>query len=88
MVEVSAAGTSQTCSTCGQKDKKSRNKKQFQCTSCGYTADADHNAALNIGDKGTHLFVKRTGATLEEIRRQRISRADGKIQNGKSREQG
>ena len=87
-VEVSAAGTSQTCSTCGQKDKESRNKKNFQCTSCGYAADADHNAALNIGDKGTHLFVKRTGATLEEIRRQRISRADGKIQNGKSWELG
>ena len=77
VVEVSAAGTSQTCSTCGQKDKKSRNKKQFQCVACGYTADADHNAALNIGDKGTHLFVKRTGATLEEVRRQRITRADG-----------
>ena len=77
VVEVSAAGTSLTCSTCGHRDKKSRNKKNFQCTSCGYKADADHNAALNIGDKGTRLFVKRTGATLEEVRRYRISRADG-----------
>ena len=86
VVEVYAPGTSQTCSTCGHrdrnskkssKDKKSRNKKHFQCVNCGFTADADYNAALNIGDRGTHSYVRRSGAALEEVRKQRLSRANG-----------
>ena len=86
VVEVHAPGTSQTCSSCGHrdrkskkssKDKKSRNGKHFQCVKCGYTADADYNAALNIGDRGTHFYVKRSGAALEDVRRQRLSRASG-----------
>ena len=84
VVQVSAAGTSQTCSSCGHRDKKSgkerkaRNGKHFQCINCGYAADADYNAALNIGDKGTHFYLKRSGAALEDIRRQRLSQANGR----------
>ena len=74
-VEVYAGGTSQTCSTCGIKGKRYR--KRFQCISCGYQADADHNAALNIGDRGTYIYLKRRGVTLEDIRQQRLNRADG-----------
>ena len=72
LVQVYASGTSQTCSTCGNRDPKSRKGKRFCCTGCHYQADADHNAALNIGDQGKYIYVKRKGVTLADIRQQRL----------------
>lgn len=40
--------TSQTCSRCGNVDKGNRNGIAFKCTACGYEANADLNAAINI----------------------------------------
>jgi putative transposase len=41
--------TSQTCHKCGNVDKNNRTSQaSFVCTACGHTANADHNAALNI----------------------------------------
>ena len=46
---VPAAFTSQRCSCCGIVDRRSReNQADFRCTSCGYTSNADVNAATNI----------------------------------------
>ncbi len=46
---VPAPYTSQTCSVCGEKDKASRQgQERYVCTSCGYEANADINAAKNI----------------------------------------
>ena len=82
VVEVNAKGTSQTCSLCGVKDKKSRNSKRkdrvFQCVSCRYSTDSDINAAVNIGDRGTCMFLQRKGTTMEEVRQHRLDRANGK----------
>lgn len=48
-LEVPAQYTSQKCSACGEKDKASRqNQERYVCTSCGYAANADINAAKNI----------------------------------------
>jgi transposase len=40
--------TSQRCSTCGWVQKGNRNRKKFKCKICGFTADADLNASINI----------------------------------------
>ena len=41
--------TSQTCSKCGCVDKGNRpSQAVFKCISCGFEANADYNAALNI----------------------------------------
>ena len=40
--------TSQTCSHCGNVDKRNRDGVLFRCTSCGYEANADLNASINI----------------------------------------
>jgi putative transposase len=41
--------TSRQCAACGCIDKKSRtNQATFRCVSCGHTANADSNAAINI----------------------------------------
>ncbi len=41
--------TSQRCSACGQVDRDSRESQAvFRCTACGFAANADVNAAINI----------------------------------------
>ena len=44
--------TSQICSSCGQRSKKSRNGEFYKCVFCGFEIDSDHNAALNILHRG------------------------------------
>ena len=46
--QVEPKYTSQTCSRCGNVDKKNRDGMLFRCTSCGYEANADLNASINI----------------------------------------
>ena len=46
---VNPAYTSQTCSTCGHRAPDSRESQAvFRCVNCGYQANADVNAAVNI----------------------------------------
>ncbi|WP_338112641.1 zinc ribbon domain-containing protein [Zooshikella ganghwensis] len=41
--------TSQKCAQCGHVEKANRaSQARFECQSCGYTANADINAAMNI----------------------------------------
>ena len=47
--KISPAYTSQRCSECGPVDARSRESQaRFACTSCGYSCNADVNAARNI----------------------------------------
>ncbi|MBO2436278.1 transposase [Actinomadura nitritigenes] len=49
IVRVDPGFTSQRCSECGIVDRKSRESQaRFRCQSCGYTDNADVNAARNI----------------------------------------
>ena len=56
VLEVNPKFTSQTCSTCNHTSKENRNKERFLCTNCGYIADADNQAAINIGNKGIEIL--------------------------------
>lgn len=56
VVEVDPKYTSQQCSNCGHIDKDNRDKEKFVCTNCGHIADADNQAATNIGKKGIELL--------------------------------
>ena len=44
--------TSQDCSQCGYRQKKSLSTRTHKCSECGYTAHRDLNAALNIASLG------------------------------------
>ena len=46
--QVEPKYTSQTCPRCGNVDKGNREGMLFRCTSCGYEANADLNASINI----------------------------------------
>ena len=48
VIFVDPAFTSQTCFECGHVSKSNRKGQEFKCASCGHTANADVNAALNI----------------------------------------
>lgn len=55
VVLVDPAYTSQRCSTCGYTDRNNRRKGTFACRSCGFIANADVNAAINIRNKALLL---------------------------------
>ncbi|MCE2466759.1 MAG: transposase [Caldilineaceae bacterium] len=47
LLNVDAAYTSQTCSRCGHVSKANRpSQAVFACGTCGFRANADHNAAI------------------------------------------
>jgi putative transposase len=46
--KVAAAFTSQDCSQCGARVRKSLAVREHRCIECGLVAHRDHNAALNI----------------------------------------
>lgn len=57
-VAVNPANTSRTCSECGNVDKKSRkSQSEFECTRCGFSANADYNAAINIHNVGLKALI-------------------------------
>ncbi|MEM9090116.1 MAG: transposase [Cyanobacteria bacterium P01_F01_bin.53] len=61
-VAVNPAYTSQECSVCGTIVKKSLSTRTHTCK-CGCQLDRDHNAAINILNKGL-ATVGHTGSTL------------------------
>lgn len=48
VTKVNPTYTSQRCSCCGWTRKKNRKGRQFKCSNCGLTMDADYNASINI----------------------------------------
>lgn len=48
IVEVDPKYTSQICSECGEKVKKSLSTRTHACPNCEVVLDRDHNAAINI----------------------------------------
>jgi putative transposase len=47
-IAVNPAYTSQDCSQCGHREKKTLAQRLHRCVCCGVVLDRDHNAALNI----------------------------------------
>lgn len=51
VVKVPAAYTSQDCSACGARVRKTLATRRHACVSCGLVLHRDHNAAINIKQK-------------------------------------
>jgi putative transposase len=66
VLKVNPKFTSQTCSNCGHVDSASRNKEKFVCTNCGFIADADNQASINIGKKGIETLNLSMSKLLRE----------------------
>lgn len=70
LCKVDPAYTSQTCSDCGTVDRQSRESQAaFVCQHCGFRANADHNAAINILRRNTASMRMEEGHKLSvEVR--------------------
>jgi putative transposase len=61
VVKVVPHFTSQDCSACGTRVKKSLSVRTHICHGCGVVLDRDHHAALNILEKALERTVGHTG---------------------------
>ena len=53
--------SSQTCSSCGYKSKENRKtQEKFVCVECGFSKNADINAAINLLNRGRAALVSPT----------------------------
>lgn len=66
-IAVNPNGTSQDCSTCGQKVSKKIQDRWHSCPSCGCELDRDHNAAINIKHRAVGHSVLKAQATPDGI---------------------
>lgn len=73
-VAVNPAYTSQMCSSCGHVDKKSRkSQSEFECTSCGFSTNADLNAAFNIHNAGVKSLLAAGRAVKSACKKANLS---------------
>ena len=64
-IEVDPAYTSQACAFCGHTSRGNRpTQSQFRCLSCGFTANADYQASLNIARRGLTRLEKDDQAVI------------------------
>ena len=57
VIFVDPRGTSSTCPRCGHKSRSNRpTQSQFRCAACGYRANADAVAAINIARRGLEVY--------------------------------
>jgi len=81
VIDVEPAFTSQDCSACGTRVKKSLSVRTHICSGCGIVLDRDHNAALNILEK-----AYRTVGHTETGTPQRVQNASGQSTSTRSRQ--
>lgn len=60
VVKVPAAFTSQDCSACGARVRKSLAVREHRCIGCGLVLHRDHNAAINIRGRADRSVMSKT----------------------------
>jgi putative transposase len=81
VIAVEPAFTSQDCSACGTRVKKSLSVRTHICSGCGLVLDRDHNAAINILARA----VDRTGGQSETGEAHALQNASGQTASTRSR---
>lgn len=76
LLEVPAAYSSQTCSSCGCIDAASRSGERFCCTSCGYVDHADLNAAKVLKSRANRSALPVEGSPKLGTRRSRKEKVE------------
>jgi putative transposase len=67
VVAINPNGTSQECSSCGQKVKKQLSQRTHNCPSCKVSLCRDLNASINIKNRGTHDLKAQTMSSLRSL---------------------
>lgn len=68
VIAVESAFTSQDCSACGTRVKKSLSVRTHICSGCGIVLDRDHNAAINILEKAYRTWGHQETGTPSGVR--------------------
>jgi putative transposase len=63
-VKVDPRGTSQECSGCGAEVQKDLSVRKHRCPTCELVLDRDHNAALNVLQRGLAVPACKLGTGL------------------------
>ena len=69
VLKVNPKFTSQKCTHCGHTEKENRKKERFLCLNCGFLADADIQAAENIGKKGLEILGLSPSKLLRDMQK-------------------
>lgn len=64
---VEATGTTQECSRCGQYVPKDIKERWHYCEHCGLSLGRDHNAAINILERGRSEISRENGKTFSDL---------------------
>ena len=65
LIAIDPRYTSQMCSRCGCKSSENRTSQAcFQCIACGFAANADKNAAINILNRGIQTMAAGQAVTV------------------------
>ncbi|HBL12868.1 MAG TPA: transposase [Cyanobacteria bacterium UBA11162] len=67
VIAVNPNYTTQNCSNCGQKVVKTLSTRTHKCPHCGYMADRDENAAINILKSALKQWATTVGRTEREV---------------------
>jgi transposase len=57
VVKVAAAFSSQDCSQCGNRVRKTLSEREHRCIACGFVTHRDHNSAILLDKKGRAVSV-------------------------------
>ena len=65
LICVDPRNTSRTCSKCGHCEKANRkSQSRFECIQCGFCANADMNASVNISRKGAEARAELSNSLM------------------------
>ncbi len=67
VITVNPSYTSQNCSNCGSRVVKTLSTRTHKCPHCGFVADRDENAALNILKSALKEWANTVGRTEFEV---------------------
>ncbi len=84
ILEVSAAYSSQECSSCGHIHPDNRKGSKFVCLRCGFSIHADENAARNIKKRAFALIRSRALEKKKPKKRTAFQRKNTTVRNGVS----
>ncbi|NDJ23219.1 IS200/IS605 family element transposase accessory protein TnpB [Nostoc sp. B(2019)] len=67
VIAINPNGTSQECSSCGQKVKKLLSQRMHNCPNCKASLCRDLNAAINIKNRGTHDLKAQIMSSMKSL---------------------
>ena len=67
VVAINPNGTSQECSSCGQKVTKPLSERTHNCPNCKVSLCRDLNASINIRERGTHALKAQIMSSLKSL---------------------